>query len=224
MKQYASMRTIASELMSTGHQVEFYVRKDGGILITKIDGQRFSGAKGNARARAMTGQNISEARFAQLKYATASKKLLNTPRFKKIKVPDAVQKEYDRVHKKWTKAFKAKGNKPHPAGYYGKVRLLKSVESKGEEGAKESISEAERYASGIAYSENIKHLATQVELSGAQYESEELMKLAQEIRDNASTIRDEWVYPAYQELYKLNKGYDPKEVVNNVKKILRLPL
>lgn len=216
------MRTIASELMSQGHQIEFYVRKDGGILITNIDGQKFSGAKGNERARQMTGQKLSEARFAQLKYATASKKLLNSPRFKKIKVPDAVKKEYERVHGKWTKAFKAKGGKPHPAGYFGKVRLLKAVERGGEEGAKTSISEAERYSTGIAYSKNVETLAVQIEIAGANYESDELMQLAQDLRDNASSIKDEWIYPAYQELYKLDKGYDIREVVNNVRKILRL--
>lgn len=218
------MRTIASELMSTGHQVEFYVRKDGGILITNIDGQKFSGAKGNTRARAMTGQTLSEARFTQLKYAAGTRKALNTPSIKKTTLNDSIKKEFQRVKKMWNKAFKAKGGKSHPAGYFGIARIKKSIRDYGEEEALRRIGEAEKYASGIAYAKNVQILASQIEIAGQQYGSEEIIRLAQDLRDNASNIRDEWIEPAYQELYKLNKGIDPKEVARNVRKILRLPL
>lgn len=216
------MRVVVSQLTSQGHHIEYYVRKDGGILIKSIDGKRYQGAKGNAQARQMTGVELSEARMTQLKYATATRKLLNSPRFKKIKVPDAVQKEYERVHKKWTKAFKSKKGKPHPAGYFGKVRLLKAIEREGEEGATKSISEAERYSTGIAYSKNVEFLAVFIEDAGVKYQSQELLNLAQDIRNNASAIREEWIVPAYDELYELDKGGDPKDVANNVRKILRL--
>lgn len=224
MKQYASMRTIASELMSTGHQVEFYVRKDGGILITNIDGQKFRGGEGNKRARAMTGQTLSEARFTQLKYATGTRKELNKPSLKKTTITDPIMEEYKRVKKLWNKAFKAKGGKSHPAGYFGISRIKKSIRDFGEKEALRRIGEAEKYASGIAYSKNVEILASQIEIAGANYESAELIKVAQDLRANAYSTRDEWIEPAYKELYRLNKGADTKEVANNVRKILRLPL
>ena len=216
------MRTIASELMSTGHKIEFYARKDGGILITSIDGQRFSGAEGNKRARSMTGQTLSEARLTQLKYATGTRKELNTPSLKKTTINDSIKKEYQRVKKMWTKAFKAKEGKPHKAGYFGVARIKKSIRDYGEEEALRRIGEAEKYASGIAYSKNVEILASQIEIAGTDAESDELIQLAQDLRDNAYSIRDEWIQPAYEALYKLNKGVDPKEVAKNVRNILRL--
>ena len=207
---------IVRVLQSQGHQVDFYVRKDGGILIKNIDGQRFSAAKGNQRAREMVGATLSEARTKQLKYATRSRKQ------KKVKVPDKVKMEYLKVKKKWQKAFKSKGGKPHPAGYFGWKRIKYAYEKYGEEEALRRISEAEKYASGIAYSKNVESLAMFIYEAGVEYGSQELISLSEKLRDNAYLIRDEWIKPAYDELYKLNAGMSPKEIARNVKKILRL--
>ena len=65
-------------------------------------------------------------------------------------------------------------------------------------------------------------LAVFVRNAGAQYQSEELIQLAQDIEDNAYAIRESWIAPAYDELYKLNAGVEPKQVANNTRKILRL--
>lgn len=221
-EEIMTMMQIVQELISQGHQVDVYIRKDGGILIKSIDNQRFSGAKGNTRAREMTGQKLSEARFAQLKFATGTRKELRTPSLKKTEIKDAINEEFKRVKKLWNKAFKAKKGKPHPAGYFTKARIKKSIRDFGEEEALRRIGEAEKYASGIAYSKNVKQLAEQVRSAGLTAESQELIQLADEIEANAYSIRDEWIYPAYDALYKLNDGVDPKEVATKVRKILRL--
>ena len=73
-----TMIEVVRELQQQGHQVDFYVRKDGGILVKSIDGKRYTkGASGNKEARAMVGEQaqISEARISQLKYATRSRKV-----------------------------------------------------------------------------------------------------------------------------------------------------
>ena len=133
-----TMMEVVRQLQTQGHEVDFYVRKDGGILVKKIDGERFTtGASGNARARQIVGASISEARISQLKYATRARKV------KKPNIDDAVKKEYDRVKKKWNKAFKAKGGKPHPAGYFGWNRIKYAVEHYGKEEALRRIREAE---------------------------------------------------------------------------------
>lgn len=213
-----SMIQVVRQLQSQGHFVDFYVRKDGGILVRNIDGNRFpSGASGNAYARSLLGVKISEARTSQLKYAT---RVRTKPI--KIQVDDAIKEEYKRVKKIWNKAFKSKDGKPHPAGYFGWQRIKRSVKLYGEQEALRRISEAEKYASGIAYSENIRILSAFILDAGYKYHSDDLIQLSNDISSNAYSIRDEWIKPAYDELYKLNTGKSPKDVASVVRSILRL--
>lgn len=218
-----SMMQIVHELINGGHQVDFYIRKDGGILIRNIDGEHFTGAHGNARARSMVGQTLSEARFKQLTFATKShiaevkERKLNKP-----SLPDSVMNEYQRVKKIWNKAFKSKGGKPHPAGYFSKRGLKYVYRTYGEEEALRRISEAERYATGIAYHKNVQHLADFIRMCADQFDSDELRKLADDIIENAYQIKEEYIYPAYQRLYDINAGKDPKQVAQEVRRILRL--
>lgn len=221
-EEIMTMMQIVQELISQGHQVDVYIRKDGGILIKSIDGQRFSGAKGNTRAREMTGQKLSEARFAQLKFATGTRKQLRTPSLKKTEIKDAINEEFKRVKKIWNKAFKARKGKPHPAGYFTKARIKKAIRDFGEEEALRRIGEAEKYATGVAYDKNVKYLVAYIRSSAGQYESQELASLADDIEANAYAIREEWIVSAYDELYKLDKGVSPQEVASMVRKILRL--
>lgn len=212
-----TMRQIVQELMAGGHQVDFYIRKDGGILIRSIDGERFSGADGNTRAREMTGQEISVARAKQLSYAL---EVRQHP--VKIEVKDSIREAYLRVKKKWNKAFKSKKGIPHPAGYFGWKRIKTAIKDYGEEEALRRINEAEKYASGIAYSKNVEHLAGFIKDAGTKYGSQELIKLAEDLLANAYAIRDEWILPAYEKLYDLNDGIDPKQVALETRRILRL--
>lgn len=212
-----TMMEVVRQLQANGHEVDYYVRKDGGILVKKIDGERYpSGASGNARARQLAGASISEARVKQLKYATRQRKI------KKPSLDDAIEKEFQRVKKKWNKVFKSKKGKPHPAGYFGRGRIQYAIEHYGKEETLRRIREAERYASGIAYSKNVQILAQFIQSAGEQYQSQELIQLAKDLIENAYTIQEEWIAPAYDELYKLNAGVPPKEVARNTRAILRL--
>lgn len=211
------MRTIVSKLQSQGHHIDFYVRKDGGILVKSIDEQRFTkGASGNKVARELAGSTLSEARSSQLKFATRARK------FKHPTLDDEVEREWKRVKKKWNKVFKAKGGKPHPAGYFGWNRINRSIKEYGREEALRRIHEAEKYASGVAYAKNVDILAFHVEDAGNKANSDALKKLANDIRENAYAIREEWIVPAYDALYKLNDGVPPQKVAENVRAILRL--
>lgn len=212
-----TVKEIISRLQAEGHEVEYRVRSDGGIIIKRIDDQRFTyGATGNVAARRMVGADISEARIKQLKYATKSHQA------KKPTLDEEIEREYRRVKRKWNKAFKSKNGKPHPAGYFGKRRIRYAMEKYGKEEALRRIHEAERYASGIAYSKNVQILAAFIRSAGDRFQSAELVKLSEDLVDNAYTIRDEWIQPAYDELYKLNSGTPPKEVARNARAILRL--
>ena len=211
-----TMMEIVRKLQEQGHSVDFYVRKDGGILIKKIDGETYpSGASGNARARQIVGADISEARIAQLKYATRQQR-------KKTKLDDEVDAEFKRVKKIWNKAFKAQKGKPHSAGYFGKSRIAYTLKHYGKEEALRRIKEAEKYVTGFAYDKNVKALAMMIKDAGNKYQSPELLKLADDIDEFAFTIKEAWIKPAYDELYKLNAGVSPKEVAKNTRRILRL--
>ena len=212
-----SMIQIVAELTAKGHNIKYSIRKDGGILIRSIDGEHFTGAHGNARARTMVGAELSEARSTQLKYATQVR-----VHPVKIEVKEEIKEAYLRVKKIWNKAFRAKGGKPHPAGYFGWKRIKTSIKEWGEEEAMRRILEAEKYATGIAYSKNVKHLVDYIRMTAKQVESNELKQLAEDLADSAYTIRDEWILPAYEALYALNNGRDPKEVAQKVRRILRL--
>ena len=212
-----TMMEVVRQLQAQGHEVDFYVRKDGGILVKSIDGEKYpSGASGNARARQIVGASISEARVSQLKFATRARK------FKHPTLDDEIQKEWHRVKKKWNKAFKAKGGKPSPAGYFGKNRINKTIKEYGKEEALRRIKEAERYASGLAYSKNVEYLITLIRDAGNKKHSQALLKLADDLEENAYTIRDEWIKPAYERLYDLNEGAPPEDVARDVRAILRL--
>ena len=222
-EEVMKMLEVVRKLQEQGHKVEYYVRKDGGILIKRIDSQRFTtGASGNIMARSMAGVEISEARSSQLKYATASRKTIRNMAKKHFTLEDEIKQEWQRVKKKWNKAFKAKEGKPHHAGYFGWSRIKYSIEHYGHDEAMRRIREAEKYASGIAYEKNVKNLAVQILKASDDYDSSLLKELAQDLIDNAYTIKEEWIDDAYQALYKLNKGVSTKEVVKNVRKILRL--
>ena len=211
-----TMIEVVQQLQAQGHEVDFYIRKDGGILIRRIDGEKFQAAKGNARARQLAGATISEAKISQLKYATRQQ------RKKHITIEDEIQREFYRVKKIWKKRIKPKKGQPHPAGYFGWARIEYSLKHYGKEEALRRIAEAERYATGLAYSKNVEHFANFIYDAGEKLNSEELKKLAEDIKNNAYSIRDEWIYPAYSELYHLNAGVDPKVVAKNTRAILRL--
>ena len=211
-----TMRQIVTDLQFQGHSVTYYTRNDGGILIKSIDGVHYRGASGNKVARQLSGQEISEARMSQLKFATRARK------FKHPTLDDQVRAEWQRVKKKWNKAFKSKGGKPHPAGYFGWNRINRTIKMYGKEEALRRISEAEKYASGIAYSKNVEELASQIKMAADKLHSAELTQLAKDLIENAYSIRDEWIKPAYEILYKLNKNTPPEQVAQDVRKVLRL--
>ena len=217
-----SMIDVVIQLVEKGHSVLYYRRRDGGILIRSIDGRHFKGAKGNLYARQLTGSTISEARMTQLKFITGTRKELRSPSLKGIDIPDPIWEEYKRVKKIWDKAFKAKNGKPSPVGYFTKARIKKALRDYGSEEAYRRISEAERYVTGVAYSKNVAHLVDFIRDAGEKLQSNELIKLAQDLQDNAYMILDEWILPAYKKLYDLNHGVDAKQVARETRKILRL--
>ncbi|MBO7731107.1 MAG: hypothetical protein J6S67_01090 [Methanobrevibacter sp.] len=213
-----TIRETIKALTSEGHTVSYYIRKDGGVLIKSIDGRRFTGASGNIYARTLTGQTLSEKRSAQLERITYTGK-----RAKAYIQDREVKKMLQRVQRKWRKAFPRENGEVPAVGRKTAKGVRWSLEHRGKEETIRLLSEAERYASGKAYSKNIEQLAMHIEDYASKTGSEELLQLAQDIRDNAWMIREDSIKPAYEELYKLNDGVPPEEVARNTRRILQIP-
>lgn len=211
-----NMRQVVDELRRQGHVVTFYTRKDGGILIKTIDGQKFSGATGNLYGRALIGENLSTKRANQLSRITW------TGERAKSQIPhkyNAVKKQLERTQRIWNKAF----GKDSPLGKKTAKKVKWSIEHRGEAETMRLLKEAERYAKGKAYTKNIEYLVSYIREAAKSYSSIELDDLADYIVDNAWKVMEEAIVPSYKELYKLNKGGSPKEIAKNVKKILFPP-
>ena len=216
-----TIRNIVSDLVKEGFDIKVYVRKDGGILIKEINGQKFVGAEGNKIAREIVGETLSERRGAQLVSAT-KKRTSFAEEFGK----EAYTK-YRKVAEKWRKA-----NLPSSSGKISMKKFRKIAKEEGLKSALEALSEKEKYASGIAYLKNVEmmYLTIYDYIRNVEklfdYDTSPLVELAEKLRASPDGIRDEWIEPAYQELYRLNR--EPlsnaliKEVAENTEEILRL--
>ena len=194
-----TVKQIVTELKSKGYSVSYRVRKDGGILITSIDGQKFKGASGNKMARLLTGRVISLRREKQLKKITRERVV--KPRKIPIETPVDLERYRKRVMRKWRKAGLT--------GSIGKKNLRKIIEERGFKGAETYLQEMERYTEGKAYYSLTDTLLARIK---------EDMKLAEEnekfylqtaydlILDNREDMRPAWVFAIFDELYKWEKS------------------
>lgn len=63
-----TLEKVVLDLISKGHLIEYRRRTDGGIIVTAIDGQKYSILEGNRKVRQMSGAKLSEARKQQVYY------------------------------------------------------------------------------------------------------------------------------------------------------------
>lgn len=223
--KHKTMREVVSDLEKQGHSVTYYVRKDGGILIKTIDGQRFTGATGNLYARAMVGETLSTKRANQLSQITWSGKRAKSQisnKYKKIK------DKLKQVQRKWREAF---GVNP-PVGKKTSKKVKWQIENKGVEETERLLNEAERYAKGQAYTKNIGYLVDRILDYAEKFKIKndgkpsdvqlKLINLADEIMDNKDKIMEKKILVAYEALYDLDHGIPPEDVINNVRGILGL--
>ena len=190
-----STRQLVTVLQKQGHQVTYYIRKDGGVLITSIDGTKFKGASGNKVARWMAGEQISQRRAQQLKTITQQRKI--KPRKIQPTTPDNLEKIRKRVMRKWRKA--------NLTGSISKRNLKRMIEDRGIEGAAKYLEEMERRSEGKAYFGSIDGLIARIEQDminadpNDQEALEELIKLINQYRE---IFKQEWIQPIVDKLYE----------------------
>ena len=225
-------RQVINKLISEGHKVSFYQRKDGGVRITKIDSQSFTGSEGNTRARAMTGESLSERRSTQLK-----KFYMKTPKgqwgHKKSKKPP-LPEEAKKLIRKAQRVFRKSGV---IAGTSSTARFRKNIEVYMNQGYSEPEAYAEavrrlkqniRYAQGLAYVENVEHLVNLLETEylpklkfRSSEEKENFKTMIKYIEDHKETFKDKWISQIREKLYNLkNNEISIDNLISDVREIL----
>ena len=220
-----TMRQIVENLRGQGHSIRYHVRKDGGILIKSIDGQKFTGATGNMYARAMSGTTLSTKRATQLANIT-----WKGERGASQELGREVNRALIKVKRKWNKAFPHKRGEIPAVGVKTAKKVKWSLEHRGKEETLRLLSEAEKYAEGKAYSKNIEYLVARINDYVVKFKSidgnadtEPLEQLAKDISANAWMINEDSIQKAYDALYELNHGVAPHDVSKNVRTILQIP-
>lgn len=193
-------RQLVNQLRNQGYNVTFYVRKDGGILITSINGEKFKGAKGNVYARSLLGEVFSERRTAQLTKITRER--VRKPRKIPVETPEDLERFRKRVMRKWRKAGLT--------GSVSKKNLRKIIEERGFEGAKTYLEEMERHTQGKAYFGAIEGLLARIEndidVIEDNSEIDYLQKAYDLIEQNKEEFKQEWLFPIFDSLYNFEIG------------------
>ena len=202
-----NIRQVIKTLEDQGHSITYYVRKDGGVLIKSIDGVKYQGATGNKIARWMTGQQLSEKRAKQLEKITTTGK-----RAKKTITNERVKKKLRKVQRKWNQAFPHKRGETPSVGTKTSKDVKWNLEHKGEEETIRLLNEAERYAEGLAYTENVNHLIDRISEVNEYYNSEELQRVIDWLEENIDKVKESQMSKAYDILYLLNNGVSPEQV------------
>lgn len=159
-------RELARELEKQGHRVKTYVRKDGGILITEIDGVKYSGAKGNKVARSILGQKLSQARESQTKQALRERKKRKR---RTTDVAEDIQRQQRRVNRKLRERDERLDERNRsPLGRITMSKLRYILETEGEDAVRRYLDEAEKYATGIAYEGSVEALYKDIQAIALQ--------------------------------------------------------
>ncbi len=223
-----TIKSSIKELRSRGYRVSYRQRKDGGILIKSINGRKFTGAKGNARARELLGTRLSEARSYQLHRLNPRKgDDWTRPALRKRQpLPDALSHELKVVQQLWRKGSGKVKAHTTIAGTISKGNLRYVYETYGEQEAWEKLRKAKRYAQGYAYEENVKWFRDRLEslvddLQMYDIDTTSLEAFIEKLQgdDVIEIFQEEWLAPLhdlYYDVLKKGGGIDQADVENMV--------
>ena len=195
-------KEMITALRLKGYRVKARQRTDGGWLITKINGKRYSAAEGNQKARDILGVSQSRARMEQQQY--------NVQKYirGKKKIPtldDEIKKELRRVQREWRKHnVKARITSAHVKSH---------IKESGRLGALEYLKRRRRYGQGFAYAENVYAVTNYIHNVCKSLKSVDLIDqiedLVNTMNENADSIRFETLTKIHDMWYDLEKyGFD----------------
>ena len=186
---------LVEQLKVKGYKVSYYKRKDGGILIRSINGQKFTAAKGNVFARQLLGVELSQRRGEQLRKITRARPWYKTHT---IETPEDLERFRKSVMRKWKKSGLR--------GSISKVNLKHMIADRGIEGARQYLTEMERHTEGKAYYSQVEALISRIEqdinaVSGDNEELRWLEELKALIENRKEEFKVEWIFAIFDELY-----------------------
>lgn len=186
---------LVEQLKLKGYKVSYYKRKDGGVLIRSINGQKFTAAKGNVFARQLLGVELSQRRGEQLRKITRARPWYKTHT---IETPEDLERFRKSVMRKWKKAGLR--------GSISKVNLKHMIADRGIEGARQYLTEMERHTEGKAYYSQVEALISRIEqdinaVSGDNEEVRWLEELKSLIENRKEEFKVEWIFAIFDELY-----------------------
>ena len=184
-------------LKQQGHKITYLKRKDGGYVVTSIDGLKFSSRtrEGNALIREMTGQVLPESFERRLREQSYKRRV--------EALPPEVEKMLRKTQRAWRKAIK------EGASIKGRIttkRVRQRIREEGIESAKAVLLKNLKYTQGYAYEENVRFLAERIRdiVLPDVDDPEEIEKwqgLIDYILENKDTFREEWIEPINQTIY-----------------------
>lgn len=181
---------VVNKLISEGYKVSYYVRKDGGIVITRINGNKYKAKAGNIRARELIGESIAEEGRTQRRKASEQSRKIRKARKAGKTITDVnkkIESKLRRVQRYFRKNKVLGGGKPT------KKKIREVIRERGVDEALRALEEAERYAKGLAYNENINDVIIKLkryqEITDAN-----LNRIIKQIERNRDKITDEIIF------------------------------
>ncbi len=177
-------------LMNKGHNVKFTIRQDGSARITEIDGQHFTASKGNETARDILGQSLSKRQMEQTNRNVAKQKGKKRKKKKHNPMGDE-ERELRKLTRRVQKAFREAGDK----GTISWSSVAYTWKHHGMEEALDKLTQAGRYAKGLAYPINLQHFVDRlrqqeaISKGRARYQIEQIARYIEE-RINAEYITE----------------------------------
>ena len=194
-----TIKSIIKELQDSGYNISFYKRKDGGIRITRINGETFSGSKGNIRARTIVGASLSEGQTRALSKLVTPKGKGSYNKRRKAPLDEETKKRIQKLQRKYRKAGKTEG-KPTIRNY----RYV--LKTKGKKEADRLLRQSERRILGLAYEENVNALLSRI-YSDLQKKKSSVMRQAyNRIKELRETFLDKWISEIYEIIYMWEQG------------------
>lgn len=193
-----TMRELVTNLQANGHKVTYNVRRDGGIRITSLDGIKYTGSNGNKVARALTGATLSTRREAQLKKIRTKKG--NWGHRKRVNpLPDDVVKRIRKIQRLMRK------NEINRTGIVTQRNYRYVLKTEGKEEADRRLAQAERYALGLAYTENVDALLSRLKQDLDKRNDANVRKARKLIKDKREEFKEKWLSEILESLYLWEK-------------------
>ena len=215
---------LINQMRRDGFKINYRIRTDGGVIITSINDVKFSGAKGNTALREYAGVKLSAKQEAQRQYNV--KKFIkldteyNTQKKKAKTLDNDIKKVLRKVQRLWRKSSNI------TTGNVTARKVKYRLKNFGREEALSYLSRMELRARGIAYVENVEHLAMEISNKGksayALEYSAQFDQLANDVLAKKSTFLEAWIYPCYEALYNCRTASQCPDCIRDIRSICKL--